>query len=82
MYSQKRFTFFAIILLYLQQPTIPPLPEKRRCIRVFTALSAHVQFNILGTDGATQLWEEKHELLSCLAKIIPKKRIDSQTETL
>lgn len=85
MYSQKRFTFFPIILLNLQQPTITPLPKKRRCIRVFTALSAHVQFNILGTDGATKLWirknREKHELLLCLAKIMSEKRIYSQTET-
>lgn len=61
MYSQKRFTFFAIILLYLQQPTVPSLPEKRRCIWVFTALSAHVQFNILRTDGATKLWGRRWE---------------------
>lgn len=81
MYSQKRFTFFPIILLYLQQPTITPLPKKRRCIWVFTALSAHVQFNILGTDGATKLWirknREKHELLLCF-RIMSEKRIYSQ----
>lgn len=66
MYSQERFSLLAIILLYLQQPTVTPLPEKRRRIRVFTALSAHVQLNILGTDGATQLWGRgKRELLLC-----------------
>lgn len=61
--SQKRFTFFAIILLHLQQPTVAPLPEEGGCIGVFTALRAHVQFNVLGADSATELWKEKRFLL-------------------
>lgn len=63
MHSQERFTFFAIILLHLQQPTVPPLPEEGSCIGVFTALSAHVQLNVLGADGATELWRENICLL-------------------
>lgn len=54
-YSQKRFNFFTLILLHLQQPTVAPLPEKGSCIRIFTALSAHVQPNILSADCATEL---------------------------
>lgn len=63
MYSQKRFIFFPFIFLHLQQPAVPPLPQEGSCIGVFTALSAHVQFNVLGADGATELLKRKQILL-------------------
>lgn len=54
-YSQKRLVFFSIILLHLQQPAIPSLPQEGGCIWVFPAVRAHVEFNVLCTDGATEL---------------------------
>lgn len=55
MYSQKRFALLAVILLHLQQPAVASLPQEGGGVRVLSALSAHVQFNVWGTDGAAEL---------------------------
>lgn len=54
-YSQKRLVFFSIVLFHLQQPAVPSLPQEGGCIWVFPAVRAHVEFNVLCTDGATEL---------------------------
>lgn len=54
-YSQKRLVFFSIILFHLQQPAVPSLPQEGGCIWVLPAVRAHVEFNVLCTDGATEL---------------------------
>lgn len=55
MHSQKRFAVFTVILLHLQQPAVPPLPQKGSSIWVSGAVSTHVEFNVLGIDGAAEL---------------------------
>lgn len=84
MYSQKRLALFTVILVHLQQPAVAPLPQEGGGIWVFTALTAHVQFNVWGTDGAAELCgervcfrfkgsltgsaQETHTVLGCMTK--------------
>ena len=58
MHSQKRFALFIVLLLHLQQPAVASLPQKGGGIRVFTTVTAHVQFNIWGADGAAEFCDE------------------------
>lgn len=62
-YLQKRFIFFIVIFLHLKQPAVSSLPEEGGSIRVFTTLSAHVEFNVLGTDSAAELCIRKLGLI-------------------
>lgn len=59
MYSQKRFALFTVIFLHLQQPSVASLPQEGGGVRVFDALTAHIQFNVWGADGATELCGEQ-----------------------
>lgn len=63
-YSQKRLVFFSIILFHLQQPAVPSLPQEGGCIWVFPAVRAHVEFNVLCTDGATELCGRRWDMSS------------------
>lgn len=54
--SQKRLVFFSGILFHLQQPAVPSLPQEGGGVCVFAAVGAHVDFNVLCTDGATELY--------------------------
>lgn len=52
---QKRFVLLTIIFLHFQQPTVPSLPQEGSGIRVFSTVTAHIDFDLRGSDCATKL---------------------------
>lgn len=54
MYTQKRFALLAVVVLHLQQPAVASLSQEGGGVRVFAAVTAHIQFNIWGADGAAE----------------------------